>query len=407
MNGCGTCDADGKCLSCQDDFYLTSDGQCVDSCPRSYFVEVDEDTGFASCKKCPNNCVDCDSATTCNQCIDAYALVSSIKPALSDEEFQDAVAVNRPCRSQLQCPDKVSFYYDGKCQSCEAGCLECHKNLGCRVPCSDTCGDCFGSAENCIACKEGDKLMKLANGTSTCKPDCDEGQWYDAEAKECVDCMDGCASCNNATTCLQCSEDLFYLGASADKNETDSCLRSCPAGYFDNDDGECEKCTAGCDVCSSATRCRACNDFTALSNGKCLCEFNYEIRARPTFHYIRIDFSYINWEINATNITSGDKFDCDEIFDFDYASSVDFNLEDLRCYGSEIESDGGVKQRITIRSNDEEQLNLLVNQDVQIKLKEDVFSQECTLPKNGLDTTLEFPVSSSSCHTCGALHGDL
>jgi hypothetical protein len=250
-------------------------------------------------------------------------------------------------------------------------------------------------------------LVKLSNGTSTCRPACDDGQFYDEDEKECVDCMEGCNSCVNATSCSECGDGLSILLGSGE-GDADQCLGSCPPGYFNNaTSDECQECTPGCSSCTNTNRCRACNDFTTLSSGKCLCEFNYDITARPTFNYIRIDFYNLEWTIlDDVNITNGERFNCSEIFDFSYASSVDFNLDDIRCVGRDISDDDTIKTRITIRSSDEEQLNLLVNEDVKISLKDDVFEQDCTMPKKGLDLTLDFPGSTQSCHTCGK-DGDL
>lgn len=63
--------------------------------------------------------------------------------------------------------------------------------------------------------------------------------------------------------------------------------------------------------------------------------------------------------------------------------------------------------RITIRADDSETLDLLVNQDVKVSLKSDAFTQDCVEGEEPLDTSLDFPVSAPSCNSCGGHHWDL
>ena len=96
------------------------------------------------------------------------------------------------------------------------------------------------------------------------------------------------------------------------------------------------------------------------------------------------------------------------VFDdrFSRHHGADFDLSDLRCYGRDLSTEERLKQRITIRANDEELLELLVNEDVTVSLNSTVFTQDCVVPEEELDTTLEFPRSTSSCNSCG-MHDDL
>jgi len=160
-----------------------------------------------------------------------------VKPALSNAEIQELLSNGTACRGSLNCPAGVTYFNNNAktCQSCDAGCAKCDKKQ-CLEQCDDICGDCFGSSSNCIACTGDDILVKFSNGTATCRPKCDDGQFYDAENKECVDCMGDCAVCNSTTECLQCNDGLFYLAAA----EENTCVKSCPNGYFVNDDGNCE-----------------------------------------------------------------------------------------------------------------------------------------------------------------------
>lgn len=322
--------------------------------------------------------------------------------------MQELISEGNACRGSLNCPEGITFFNNQAktCQSCEAGCAKCDKRQ-CLEKCSDTCGDCFLSADNCISCKGDQILVKLADGNSTCRDKCDDGEFYDAEQKMCVSCMDDCAMCNNTTDCLQCNDGLKYLLGS--DGEDNLCLEQCPEGYFVDEDGNCKSCPAGCSSCSSENECETCNAYTTLQDGQCVCEFNYEIKARPTFHYIQFDFFNIIWE-TETNVTSGSKFNCSDIFDFEYKSSVDFDLSDLRCYGKDLSDEEKLKQRVTIRSNFIEQLELLVNEDVKVSLNTTAFSQACEGVED-LETTLDFPKSTSSCNSCGcttcSAHWDL
>jgi len=347
---------------------LTTDGKCAAQCPAGFYGLLAEDSAAGSCLTCSDKCLACDGPNTCSSCLNGRNMLVSVKPALSNSQFQEYFADDGlgPCRGSLNCPDNLSFFNNQlkTCQSCAVGCANCTSATKCTLKCDDTCGDCFGTPDNCIACNAGEMLVDLGNGTSTCRSKCDDGEFYDEDKKRCKSCMDGCNNCNNATDCLECDAGLFYnLGA-----EENACLDSCPKGTNADSNGNCSKCSEGCDECDSDGACLTCNAFTTLAEDKCVCEFNYEITARPTSQYIQIDFFNLYFNDSSVNITSGKRFDCDEIFDFDSSSAANFDLSDLRCYGKDLTSNSTLKQRITIRSKYEEQLNLLVNEDVRISL---------------------------------------
>src|SRR5689334_20745359 len=108
----------------------------------------------------------------------------------------------------------------------------------------------------------------------------------------CVDCMQNCTMCNNTDSCLECDAGLVFLQGS---ENGDLCLESCPDGYFEDKNGNCQECSAGCSSCSSADSCDTCNAYTSLQDGECQCEFNYDVKARPTYHYIQVDLYNLIW----------------------------------------------------------------------------------------------------------------
>lgn len=162
----------------------------------------------------------------------------------------------------------------------------------------------------------------------------------------------------------------------------------------------CVNCGPGCEECTEADSCDACSRYTKLTNnGTCACKLNYDIKARPLSHYITVNLYNLVWE-TETNITSGQRFNCSEVFLFEDESDATFDMSDLRCYGYDLSNDSRLKTKITIRSHDREALELLVNQDVALKLNETSFSQDCVEREN-LDLTLKFPKATKSCQTCG------
>ena len=120
---CDVCTPTGKCAQCVDDFYLDKDGKCVATCPRFYFEGEDALTGAGKCRECARNCLSCKDDKTCDECREGTHLFVSIKPALSNYEFQEKAGKGQTCaNSGISCPTFYSTYKDGACQSCEVGC---------------------------------------------------------------------------------------------------------------------------------------------------------------------------------------------------------------------------------------------------------------------------------------------
>ena len=238
----------------------------------------------------------------------------------------------------MACPANHTFFNNllKTCQSAPVGCAAVDKKGNCIEKCDSSCGDCFGNATNCISCNAGDFLVKLSEGNSTCRPKCDDGEFYDKEEKVCSSCIDNCDMCGNSTECLQCSAGFFYHEG-VKKNK---CVEECPEGTFADENKNCQSCPAGCATCDSANLCTSCNAFTELGeDDQCNCQFSYEIKARPTFQYVQVDFYNLQWDINTTNITSGKRFNCSDVFSFDNESDADFDLSALRCYGRDLSND--------------------------------------------------------------------
>ena len=207
--------------------------------------------------------------------------------------------------------------------------------------------------------------------------------------------MEGCSACNSTAECLQCNDGLFYLQG----EEENQCVEECPLSTYPDEEGMCLECGPGCEECADSDACDACSRYTKLTNGTCACKFNYDITARPLSHYISVNLYNLVWE-TETNITSGQRFNCSDVFVFEDESDANFDLSDLRCYGYDLSNDSRLKSKITIRSHYRDVLDLLVNQDVTMRLNETVFTQDCVADEN-LDLTLKFPRATPSCQTCG------
>ncbi|PIK36546.1 hypothetical protein BSL78_26621 [Apostichopus japonicus] len=133
----------------------------------------------------------------------------------------------------------TGYYLEGQeCKTCDANCLECE-----------------GRSSQCTMCKPGRFLQG-----SSCILACEDGRFGNTNSNRCEPCdADKCELCQNGDRndiCSQCAFSRYLLG--------DSCVVSCPPGYFISADKCVTKCEFGhygkngqCLPCSSCRTCEA------------------------------------------------------------------------------------------------------------------------------------------------------
>ena len=241
-SGCDLCSNSGldSCTSCETyngTIYYLVDGTttCGLSCPDGQY----ESPGDNRCYPCDVNCHTCDiAATNCTSC---YLTTTGIRLFL--ENFMCV-------------------------QTCGEAMYKNTTNNTC-LPCHDGCLVCTGDTlSDCQACRNATDPANASNlleyylwiGNSVCDLVCPLGQYIrEGYPNYCQACAVQCIGCSVTST--NCTIDnlctvgyYFYV-------PTNSCLTTCPGGYYANDTTRrCEECVAGCSLCTAGDllNCQAC-----------------------------------------------------------------------------------------------------------------------------------------------------
>ncbi|KAL7718665.1 Gal/GalNAc lectin Igl2 [Entamoeba marina] len=280
ISNCGTCDystGDTICSSCESGYYETDDGFCVscgmegcDECANANSCTICSDGYYYNnddyeCAKCPGNCTDCarDAETKefyCYDCEDGFSLINF-------ECFECNVNHCKTCNSTdssihnicEECEDNYFITEDGK--SCE--------------PCSvDGCSLCDGDKDTCGTCISG------------IEPN---------EDGSCVICPDNCAQCNeDGTKCEKCSTGYFIT----ENFKCSACSEDCSGASITSDGDICVYYSHWCiinekDGCyfksSDGESCIYCDDGHTLVDGKC---YYYEaIKGSDEVDYVCVQYS--------------------------------------------------------------------------------------------------------------------
>ncbi|OMJ92106.1 hypothetical protein SteCoe_5206 [Stentor coeruleus] len=148
-----------SCLTCSKDNWNCS------SCNEGYYLNN-------LCYNCVSNCKHCTNNTLCNECYDGYELINN-------NECVGKICHTKKCSS---CPNSIN------------NCLKCFEGyfLDSQNHCCDSnCKTCNEDSSFCISCNNGMYLDGL----------------------KCMNCTDGCLSCNNLADCILCADGyLLYSG---------------------------------------------------------------------------------------------------------------------------------------------------------------------------------------------------
>ena len=268
---CNTCSGpySNQCDTCADGlFHDSGTNKCVTHCSLGWY----EDLVTATCAQCyrassssdtERDCYTCTSNTP-NSCESCYA-GTYLTPSNTCEEF---------------CPD--GWWGDASTKTCK----QCYV-YDVAVPSDQSCATCTaGNSDNCLTCNSPYFFDSSTGSTGKCVSTCPDGYWGDSVNNVCSPCYESnpgdnvqsCKTCSGegAAKCLTCHIGVFYHSVG------ESCLLSCPTGYFAESAtytcNQCYQATAGsslksCGTCygGSSSNCLTCQDTsTFLYQGTCL-----------------------------------------------------------------------------------------------------------------------------------------
>jgi len=211
---CQTCSNTTTCQTCLSQYYMDSQGNCVNSCPNGYYGDSN-----MICQPCRDvNCLICTSSS-CQGCNLSWYLLS-----------------NGNCSAS--CPLKT-YISSGKC-------------LGCNSSYCDVCTN--QTTTGCSKCNSGKFLS-----SGSCVDTCGTSQYPDTASHTCVNCPTNCQTCANAS-CTICNSGGYL--------KSGGCVSSCGDGYVLNN-VVCQTCDENypnynCTTCNS-TGCTACQSGTILT----------------------------------------------------------------------------------------------------------------------------------------------
>ena len=179
-------------------------GICLETCPSGYYEAGD------FCLKCPDNCPDCISATSCNKCYNE----STHGTVIYDEGVSRVISLHEqpPVTNALKNNYVISA--DKRC-----------------VRCFDNCDNCINVPFTCTTCARG---------------------YYNAGNNQCLKCNSECLECAGGT-----------------RNDCTKCV----PGKYVTASGSCDPCSTNCETCHAKyDNCTLCNDKIAVMDeaGNCI-----------------------------------------------------------------------------------------------------------------------------------------
>jgi hypothetical protein len=230
---CRTCLNQTFCLSCPlfggTQYYLTSNGLCVDTCPLNYFDDPSTHPETYTCDVCDISCKRCHTSfTNCTVCN-------------TDIGYVTPYNVANTC--VLNCPDK-QYKHINATSLYASTCL----------PCSSVCYNCIINPTRCISCGTslGGQLYLHNFG---CIFNCPTGTYANTNNFTCIKCDISCATCNGplSSNCFTCAtvssggtNTIYYMAIGAA-----DCATTCPEGQFISVaiPNYCQQCSSLCRVC--------------------------------------------------------------------------------------------------------------------------------------------------------------
>ena len=269
---CVNCSNDAKCSSCIDNYYLLSDGNCVESCPEH--TVTDNQTNVCLDTACHESCLAC-FGTKDSQCISCFERMLLLEGSCINEcpngTYRTENTCNRCHESCAECsgPDAdqclscpfENFLQSNHCvKTCPIGSFGDPK--GVCLQCPSDCLDC--SVSNiCTLCSNGYYIMTDGN----CVSECPLGFVAKISTHSCLPCPANCEKCSEPSSCLKCADTFSYYEPNR------SCLTRCPDGFFTDPNGICTPCKTPCSTCSdSPSNCLGCEGKFAMNVTSQTCE---------------------------------------------------------------------------------------------------------------------------------------
>ncbi|KAL4472940.1 hypothetical protein ABPG72_007817, partial [Tetrahymena utriculariae] len=209
---CLTCNGPSpqNCISCKNDSILTKQNSCINCLIESgQFIDKSY-----QCQNCPKKCLKCTDSSNCQK-----QLVCSSNTIYDEKKNQCLPCLydqsnNMQC--VLECKPKIQIISQGSmCQKCyvQDGICQLNCNYGYYpddsinsdvyicLPCSPPCKTCAKGSNQCTSCQNG----LVLNDKFQCGL-CQNGQYYEEEAKSCQQCESHCANCDGPleNNCLSC-----------------------------------------------------------------------------------------------------------------------------------------------------------------------------------------------------------
>ena len=194
-----------KCIKCKANF-LFNEGNCLTQCPFG-FEKVEDECHRCGNYKCKNFII---NSCNCSECNESYYLEGPKCKKCSDN-CKDCENSNK-CKT---CYDKY-ILENNKC-------YKCHEN----------CESCFGSSldnkeQKCLSCKNTSMFLYENN----CVNNCSDG-FYIYNNNKCKACDKHCKTCekgeeNNNQHCLTCDINSDYKYLIDAKDFGKNCIQECP-----------------------------------------------------------------------------------------------------------------------------------------------------------------------------------
>ncbi|EAR89451.2 EGF-like domain protein (macronuclear) [Tetrahymena thermophila SB210] len=272
-NSCLTCkDSSQFCTSCQPSLLLDiQGGLCLSKCPINKLQTGQQcqscsDLGVPNCNQCQRNG---SNVIVCSSCQLGYYLNSG-SCSKCDSSCKDCFGSATSCT--------LCFYpYVLDKNSCQKTCSSgeyVDTNNVCQQ-CNHECSSCFGQSYNCTSCANKSQFIDLISptipGKYTCKNSCNNPITTYRDANNyCQPCSSSCYQCSgSANNCLSCLGNLFLqTSVDANNNPIQICTQNCQiTSYQDPTSGSCKPCDNTCYSCSSslATNCTSCKSPNILT----------------------------------------------------------------------------------------------------------------------------------------------
>jgi hypothetical protein len=245
---------------------------------NNYTSWDDSKLSTQTCQPCPPGCMTCTSCSTSSCCYGVTC--STCKTALgytlqrasnsdwcSSSQYYCSCPSNlfpnvttgtcQPCGTViLNCVScHHRYYYGTTCGSCVSGYYRVNNKRGC-APCLPGCAIC----ESATKCKNCSKNLVPINGVCGCP--LGQNLFYDPITMSCLSCslaLPQCLSCTanlTATTCLVCAQGFFVSG------------------------GVCVQCAPNCLICTP-TVCTKCQSTFVISGTTCVCNATLQLFINP------------------------------------------------------------------------------------------------------------------------------